>query len=57
MRKYREDKLKNRVIKKSIFRPYPPKDLKLDDFGLVYFDGIKWKIIEINHLLQYPVIL
>lgn len=48
--------LKNRQYMAKKFKDYPPKEFNLDNIIATYFDGIKWKVIPLFILTQYPII-
>lgn len=45
-----------KVINNPEFTQYPPSYMNIDDLSLVFSDGIKWKVISLSDMHQYPVI-
>jgi hypothetical protein len=50
------DVFKDKIITKPTFSSLPPESLSLKDLVLVYYNGIKWNIIPLNIMLNYPVV-
>lgn len=48
--------LKSRTYTAETFSDFAPKKIKLSDIVIAYNDGIKWKIIPLDIMTQYPII-
>ncbi len=48
--------LKNRNYMATSFSDFAPKNLKLSDVVVAYNDGLKWKVIPLSIMNEYPII-